>query len=188
MNAPFLTPDPKLGKHQFSAREYLHFLDSGAFADMKVELSEGILLRMSPAHSAHARMHSRVTARLEAAIAGTSLAVCLDLATVLNPLTVRGPDIALVHATAPDEGPARGQDILLAVEIADSSLADDLGDKARDYGAAGIPHYWVVDVAAKVTHAMQGPVAAGYGERRVVPFDQPLAVPGTPESIHIAAS
>ena len=41
------------------------------------------------------------------------------------------------------------EDVLLVIEVAESSLAVDTGEKADLYAAAGIADYWVVDVAAE---------------------------------------
>lgn len=64
--------------------------------------------------------------------------------------------------------------IKLVVEIADSSLGQDLGRKAIKYGSYGIGEYWVVDVRNGVTHVHTSPLSGGYGERVAISFDQPL--------------
>lgn len=46
----------------------------------------------------------------------------------------------------------RGPDLLLALEISDSSLAYDLRRKAELYRRFGVREYWVADVNAGVTH------------------------------------
>jgi Uma2 family endonuclease len=43
------------------------------------------------------------------------------------------------------------------IEVADSSLAFDLQTKARLYGAAGIPAYWVIDVQQPCLHRVHEP-------------------------------
>lgn len=67
-------------------------------------------------------------------------------------------------------------DVLLVVEVSDETLMADLTTKARVYGAAGWPVYWVVSPEAVYVHT--GPHDAGYrqrveyrsGERLPVPF------------------
>lgn len=77
-------------------------------------------------------------------------------------------------------------DILLAVEIADTTLERDLVVKAREYGQVGIPQYWVLDANARVTYAMTGPGAFGYTRRDEIAFDAALAVLGTEATIVVA--
>lgn len=59
-------------------------------------------------------------------------------------------------------GDMRGHDVLLAVEIADTSLAYDRGRKLGVYAAFGIPEVWVINAASLVTHVHRGLGAEGY--------------------------
>ncbi len=66
-------------------------------------------------------------------------------------------------------------DILLVVEIGDTSLDHDLGAKARLYGRAGVPEYWVIDINARRIHQHRKPNAEGYGSVRVVEGSESLS-------------
>ena len=59
-------------------------------------------------------------------------------------------------------GDVRGHDVLLAVEVADTSLAYDRGRKLGVYAAYGIPEVWVIDATSLVTHVHRGLGAEGY--------------------------
>jgi Uma2 family endonuclease len=56
-------------------------------------------------------------------------------------------------------GDMRGYDVLLAIEIADTSLRYDLGRKIGTYAAYGIPEVWVINALTLVTrvHKQLGP-------------------------------
>lgn len=56
----------------------------------------------------------------------------------------------------------RGYDVLLAVEVADTSLAYDRGRKLGVYAACGIPEVWVIDAGSLVTHVHRDLGAQGY--------------------------
>lgn len=56
------------------------------------------------------------------------------------------------------------------VEVADTTLDHDLGVKAQLYARAGIPEYWVADVAGKVIHQLWAPEGGAYAQRREVAF------------------
>jgi Uma2 family endonuclease len=66
--------------------------------------------------------------------------------------------------------------VLLVVEVADETLIQDLNVKAKLYGQAGYPVYWVVTQEAIYEHT--GPMSTGYrtrveylhGERIPVPY------------------
>jgi Uma2 family endonuclease len=59
----------------------------------------------------------------------------------------------------------RGPDILLAVEVADTSLDYDLGAKARLYAIHGVTELWVVNARRRTTAVHAGPTPDGW--RRV---------------------
>jgi Uma2 family endonuclease len=70
---------------------------------------------------------------------------------------------------------------LLAVEIADSSLAWELGRKARLYANFGIPELWVIEAKSRLTHVHARPGLEGYGEIRQIAEDQILTPGFAPE-------
>ena len=83
--------------------------------------------------------------------------------------------------------PSRGirpthNDVLLLIEVSDSSLKQDLGEKADLYAAHEVAEYWVVDINAEQVHVHRGPIDGHYREIEVfqrpasiAPLCQPLA-------------
>ena len=55
-------------------------------------------------------------------------------------------------------------DVLLVVEVADSTLRSDLATKALLYAGVGIPEYLVLDIAARQIHRHRQPTHDGYAE------------------------
>jgi Uma2 family endonuclease len=74
-------------------------------------------------------------------------------------------------------------EILLVVEISETSIARDTGPKRLAYAVAGIPYYWVIDGERSVIHVYREPVAGDYADVSTVRFGAPLAVPETSETI-----
>ncbi len=75
------------------------------------------------------------------------------------------PDFALLYEPNPVLTPLghfRPSDIRLVVEVSDATLSDALTTKARLYAGAGIPEYWVVDVAGRRLRMHSVPGAEGY--------------------------
>ncbi len=60
------------------------------------------------------------------------------------------------------------EDVLLIIEVADSSLEQDLGEKAKLYAEHGIPEYWVVDVRSEQVHVHRKPENGRY--QSIQPF------------------
>ena len=64
---------------------------------------------------------------------------------------------------------------LLVVEIADNSLAYDLGRKAALYAGSGVREFWVIDAVGLETHVHRGAMAEGYRDKWIVPPNEMLA-------------
>ena len=167
----------------FTASDFLLMLELGALEDMRAELVGGVLEKMSPAHGDHSTQNAMVVVKLARAL-GEEACIAVDLAVVIGDKTVRGIDIAIAHGKFP-KGPASGSDVLMAVEIAETTLARDLGPKAFEYARADIATYWVVDLDGRVVHVMTEPGENGYALREVIRFGEPIAVPGSTETIII---
>ena len=185
MNQQVRVPPASDWRVAFTAADFEHMLKLGAFADMRVELVEGELEKMMPALPSHGERNLSVALLLHEALAGMPIKMGSDLAIRIDETSVRAADIAIYPASLPSDRVPDGKDVLLAIEISDTTLSRDLGIKLVDYGRAGVPHYWVIDAAAQVVQAMCEPSAEGYAKRAVVRFGDPLPVPGTDRSIII---
>lgn len=170
---------------RFTAAEFLRMAEVGAFEDMKVELDHGELVRMNPPYTAHAAAQMRIGVALVEAFRNVRATVVGEVTVVLTKETVRAFDAAVVTAEGMNESTLRPEHVLIGIEISDTTLDVDLGRKLRDYAGAGIPNYWVIDVNARVIHVMGEPVGAEYKKRGLIRFGEPLAVPGTNQSITI---
>lgn len=126
--------------------------------------------------------HAMIAKRIDSWLSGVFrieqiLPTCsIDVAPEDNPTSEPEPDITIINRPASQLGrnpmPA---DILLVVEIGDTSLDHDLGAKARLYGRAGVPEYWVIDINARRIHQHRKPNAEGYGSVRVVEGSESLS-------------
>lgn len=89
------------------------------------------------------------------------------------------PDLVwVVQGDYSDRRPS-AEEILLVIEVAETSLAYDTGEKAALYAAARIADYWVVDLSARAIEVRRDPVAGRYRSLRTFVGDEevhPLAV------------
>ena len=88
----------------------------------------------------------------------------------LDPRNEPQPDLMLLRPR-PDRyrsGHPIAADVLLLVEVADSSLAYDRGPKLALYARHGVPEVWVVDLAGRAVEICREPGTEGYVERRRV--------------------
>jgi Uma2 family endonuclease len=168
----------------FTAVDFLEMMELGAFQDMRAELVRGVIEKMAPANGDHAGQNARIVFELMQLL-GKDAPVAVDLALKVDGKTVRGIDVALARNKIANRG-TKGSDLLLAVEVSETTLGRDLGSKAADYARAGVPTYWVVDLAARVVHVMSDLTNGDYARRAVVRFGEPLNVPGSDKSIVIS--
>ena len=92
------------------------------------------------------------------------------------------PEPDLVWVARRDYSAARptAEDVLLVIEVAETSLAYDTGQKAELYAAAGIADYWVVDVAGRAIEVRRDPAGGRYRSLKTFTGDEevrPLAMP-----------
>jgi Uma2 family endonuclease len=159
-----------VSRKRFTAHEYHRMAEAGILRDReRVELMDGEILVMSPIGPRHdacigSGTRALVRAAGDDAIMFPQNSVRLDL--YYEPQ----PDLALLRPrddfyASRHAGPG---DILLIVEIADSSLAYDRDVKVGVYAAAGIPEYWIADLTTNVLWKYLSPEGGMY--RSVEPF------------------
>jgi Uma2 family endonuclease len=165
---------------KLNAHAYWLLADAGAFTEFaKAELIEGEILVVNAVHSRHARVHSALNGELFVALRGMPLVLLSTPSTELSDDSIPEPDIAI--ATKADGKAVQGADVVLAVEVSDTTLATDMGRKMRLYARHGVPEYWVADVEAQVIHQFWSPGAEGYGDRKTLAFGETMiamSIPG----------
>lgn len=170
-------PGDLVTRHRLTVDDYHQMAVTGILGpDDRVELIAGEVLDMSPIGSLHAALVAAVSDYLGRLAAGR-LTVWVQNPIRLDDLSEPQPDIALVEPR-PDyyaSGHPGPTDTLLVVEVAESSLAYDLGVKVPLYARHGIREVWVIDAATRNTHRFRGPRPEGYSEQDLIPPDEPLA-------------
>ncbi|MGH9154750.1 MAG: Uma2 family endonuclease [Acidimicrobiales bacterium] len=168
--------------HLFTVDEYHAMADSGVFAPgARVELIEGAIIEVAPIGPPHASFVDRLTMRLAAAVAGRAI-VRVQGPVEANRQSEPQPDLTLmVHRDDYYAGAhPRPGDVLLVIELADSSLAFDRRVKLPMYAGSGIAEVWIVDVKGRRIEVHRQLGADGYTETFVArPGDvvAPLALP-----------
>ncbi len=122
-----------------------HWLwEQGLFDGRKAFLLAGEIIEMPIPGPVHNKGVGKVDYALKR-IFGSSYWVRIQLPLVLGLWTDPVPDIAVVLG-APDDHDRNPSSALLVVEVSDSTLSIDTGDKAFLYAAADIADYWVLDL------------------------------------------
>lgn len=166
-------------RRPFTVFEFEQMGRAGIFAeDDRVELLDGDIVTMSPIGDRHAACVKRLNARLGASFRD-QLIVSVQDPIRLDDFSTPQPDVALLVSRDDfySEEPPKPADVLLVVEVADSSLAFDMRVKVPLYARAGIPEVWVVDVNVGAVTVFTEPRRGVYARESVVRGDARLVSP-----------
>lgn len=154
----------ELKRRLFDVDEYHRMAQAGILTeDDRVELIDGEIVEMNPIGAPHARcvmfLNDVFVRRLEGrAVVSPQNSVRLDRRTEPQPdIILLRPPLARYAKTIPEPG-----DVLLIVEVADTSQYHDRVVKLPRYAAAGIPEVWIVDLGAAVLETYRDPAGSGY--------------------------
>ena len=128
----------------------------------RFELIGGEVVPMSPKGARHEMVKIDLNRHLQR-IAPDDVSVGPETTLRLDEHAFLEPDFC-VFPRSIEPGAMRGYDVLLAIEIADTSLRYDLGRKLSTYAAYGVPEVWVIDANRLVTHVRRSLGAEGYRE------------------------
>jgi len=133
--------------------------------DDRVELIEGEIVLMTPIGRRHAACVAELTRLLVPAVGNRALLWPQNPITLPNESEPQ-PDIVLLRPRADRyrQDDARPEDVLLLVEVADTSQRYDRTVKLPLYGAAGIPEVWIVDLAGEVIEVYRRPTPSDYSQ------------------------
>jgi Uma2 family endonuclease len=173
-----------VAKRRFTVEEYHRMAEAGVFPPQdRLELLGGEIIEMSPIGKAHAVCVDRLTRRF-VEIAARRAIVRVQNPIQLGPRSEPQPDLALLRPREDDyagshPGPT---DILLVVEVADTSQDYDRGNKIPAYAEAGIPEAWLVDLRARAFEIYREPAPGGYHQLRRVSSSEFLAPSAFPDA------
>jgi Uma2 family endonuclease len=171
-----------LPTRRFTVDEYYRMTEVGILrAGERVELIEGEIIEMAAIGSRHAACVRRLQKLLTAGVADRGL-VSVQNPVRLSDLSEPEPDIAVVKPSTDDYASAhpRAADVLLIVEVADTSVDFDREQKAFLYSLAGIAEYWLMDLPADLMEVYRWPSPDGYRDVRRLRRDdslRPVAFP-----------
>ncbi len=151
-------------KRLFTASELEQMVKAGILSeDDRVELIEGEIIKMSPIGKSHAACVDRLTRFFNKA-ADESIIVRGQGPILIDDFVELQPDVALLKARPDyyeDSLPIPG-DILMVIEVADTTVATDRRVKMPLYAQAGIPTAWLINLPKRGVEIYTEPQAGVY--------------------------
>ena len=148
---------------------------------MKIELIHGELRFMNPAGPIHEGEIEYLTRWSCTNTDGTQISIRVQSGINCGEHRPE-PDVAWIRRLSSRRIRPTHNDVLLLIEVSDSSLKQDLGEKTDLYAEYGVVEYWVIDVNLEQVHVHRGPADGRYCSVQVfgkpasiAPLSQPLA-------------
>ena len=157
-------PRPLIAHRRFTVDEYYRMGEAGILGpEDRVELIDGEIVKMSPIGPLHAAVVERFRDLLSERLRGQATIRSQNPIRLSN-LTEPEPDVAVVQLQADSYASAHPTpaDVLLLIEVSDSTLAYDRDVKLPRYAAAGIPELWIVDLERQQVEQHHGPAGDQY--------------------------
>ena len=144
--------------HRFTRQEYYRLAESRLLTDERVELLNGVIITMSPQNSPHAATIHRLLFTL-LPVVGDAAYIRVQAPLVLNDWSEPEPDIVICQPDPSDyaQHHPRADQVMVVIEVADSSLTYDQVQKAQAYAASDIPEYWIVNLSDRTVAILTNP-------------------------------
>ena len=158
----------QLPLRRFTPAEFLALVEVGILTSSdRVELLDGVIIEMAPIGDPHAGTVDVYTEMLPSGVdQGTLLRVQGPLA--LDERSRLYPDLMLLRRRADyyRSTPPAPEDVLLLIEVADSSVGYDRNEKLPRYAHAGVPEVWLTILPERVIEAHTEPAGGRYAQMR----------------------
>jgi Uma2 family endonuclease len=175
--------------HLFTVDEYHRMGEAGILCENdRVELIEGKLVDMPPIGSPHAGKVNRFNMLLSKVL-GDKAILALQNPVRLGKRSEPQPDITILRPRSDfyEKSHPQPKDVLLLIEVADTTTRFDREVKIPLYAAYGIPEVWLIDLRSKRVEVYLQPSKNGYRQRLRPENDERLALSLLPDvSIAIA--
>ena len=158
----------QLAKRYFNVTEYYRMAEAGILTENdRVELIDGEIIKMSPIGSRHAACVKGLIQLLPQRMGATALLSVQDPIR-LNDFSEPEPDVALLRPRSDRYVQAHPMpsDVLLVIEVADTTALSDRNVKVPLYARAGIPEVWLIDLPQDLIEVYAQPADSVYQVQR----------------------
>ena len=168
-----------------TSADYYQMIESGIIREgERVELILGQIFTMAAKGTRHTVATSRLLKNLFMLIGEQAIVRCQDPISLPNHSEPE-PDIAIVRLRSDDyvDSHPAPADIILVIEVADSSIKFDRDTKAALYAAAGISEYWIVNLIDDRLEIYRQPEGSIYAKIEIITPPRSINLPQFPEIV-----
>jgi Uma2 family endonuclease len=154
----------QIARHTFTVAEYRRMGEAGILTeDDRVELIEGEIAKMSPIGERHAACVGWLTRTLTLLLQHVAL-VWSQNPIELDDYSEPQPDVVVLKPRDDfyRNGHPKPEDVLLVIEVSDSTLAYDRQIKVPLYARAGVPEVWIVNLSDERVETFAEPSGGAY--------------------------
>ncbi|MBC8141782.1 MAG: Uma2 family endonuclease [Armatimonadetes bacterium] len=166
-------------------RAMLEFLENSGLIEGRFELVNGRIYSKMGQNLPHSLSVGRLTRYLNGIESFQSERVVSDVLLNLAPEREHPAPDVLVLREYKGKGKPAGSDLLLAVEVSDTTQSRDFGGKVETYARAGIAEYWVLELPKRTLTVFRTPdaVAGTWGSRNTLAETQTIAPESAPDAL-----
>lgn len=144
--------------HRLTVEQVDALVTAGMLDDRRMELVDGILFDVVPPNARHSRTVALLARHLHRALPDELEVLVQDALFIHDGFL--SPDLFVAPCSDP---PRRHRAALLAIEVTHTTHSRDR-QKADEYARAGVPEYWMVDLAAREVAVHSAPVDGAYAD------------------------
>lgn len=170
-----------LEQHTFNVDDFMTMAEAGLFSDQKVELLNGVIYNMSPANPDHEEVVDELHELFVRTLADRARVRSQNALDIGDPLWLPHPDVMLLKRRSYRKARPKPDDVFLLIEVSNTSLTADTGQKLAKYAAAGIRDYWIADLKTSEWIIHRNPVSDRYRSVTRMDFGEPVAPLAFPE-------
>lgn len=174
----------ELPRRRFTVDEYHRMAEVGILSDdERIELLEGEIVRMSPIGMPHAGTTDRIAQLFWSRLAGRAIVRVQGPVPLPAQLSQPQPDVTLLRPERDFYTKVRPEppDVLLIVEVMDTSVERDRCVKLPLYARAGISETWLLNLPESVVEVYRDPNPDGYRTSRLLRRGDTLSIAAFPD-------
>jgi Uma2 family endonuclease len=149
--------------------EYFKMAAIGILEEKGIELIHGEIIEMNPIGSRHAKVVNKLN-RLLHKLVGETYIISIQNPVIIGQYSAPEPDVAVLKYRVDfygDQHP-QAEDVLLVIEVSDSTYTYDRDIKGPIYAGAGIPEYWIFHLEQEEVEVFGEPKEDGYTKQEVL--------------------